>query len=106
LFDLNDDDDVWVFGMNYVGQLGLGDDDRSTPIRIPNLKAMFVSDGLFHTILIDLNDDVWVFGWNNYGQLGLGDQQDRYVPTQVPNLKAMFVSAGYYHTIVIGTQIV
>uniref|UniRef100_A0A6C0IYS7 Uncharacterized protein n=1 Tax=viral metagenome TaxID=1070528 RepID=A0A6C0IYS7_9ZZZZ len=38
--------------MNDFGQLGLSDDDRSTPIRIPNLKAMFVSAGYYHTIVI------------------------------------------------------
>jgi alpha-tubulin suppressor-like RCC1 family protein len=51
IIDLNDN--IWVFGDNRVGQLGLGDrQDRNIPIQIPHFKAYQVSAGEYHTVTI------------------------------------------------------
>ena len=104
MIDFNDN--VWVFGRNSNGQLGLGDRSRSTPTQVPNIKARQVSAGTLHTIVVDLENNVWVFGHNSYGHLGLGDHDDRSGPTQVPNIKAGQVSAGEQHTVVVGTKMI
>jgi alpha-tubulin suppressor-like RCC1 family protein len=52
---------VWTFGNNQYGQLGLA-------IFECRNKAKQVSAGGDHTIIIDLNDNVWAFGLNNFGQ--------------------------------------
>jgi len=94
--------EVYVFGSNWRGQLGLGDTkDRLTPTRIPNLKAKAVSAGDEHTVVIDLEGNVWVFGDNRKGQLGLGEWVTRKNPTRIPDLKAKAVSAGFGHTVII-----
>ena len=114
------EDNVWSFGHNDYGQLGLGDQDRRTrPEQILGSKADLRSDfsrpsvgkakaisvGDFHTVVIDLEDNVWTFGRNHSGQLGLGDQEDRSRPEQIIGLKAKAISAGGVRTIVIATLI-
>ena len=72
IIDLNNN--VWAFGQNHRGQLGLGDNqNRNIPVQIPDIKAKAVSCGEHHTMIIDLNNNVWAFGYNHVGQLGLGD---------------------------------
>ena len=47
------ENNVWSFGYNNNGELGLGDNiDRLTPTKIPNLKGEKVSTGIYHTIMI------------------------------------------------------
>jgi alpha-tubulin suppressor-like RCC1 family protein len=97
---------VWGFGFNRYGQLGLGDNkDRIKPTPIlsqgDKIKAKFVSCGDYHTMMIDLDDNVWSFGDNQYGQLGLGDNQRRDIPTLLENIKARSISCGRWHTMII-----
>lgn len=108
LIDL--DDNVWAFGNNDEGQLGLGDNERRySPVQIPNLKAKQVSAGTKHSIVIDLHDNIWVFGGNLHWQLGISDNDEyrkyRIIPTLIPNLKAKQASAGFGHSIVIAKQL-
>ncbi len=67
--------DVWVFGSNVYGELGLGDDPPyiiSTP-EILRSSVLSVAAGLKHSLLLYENGDVYSFGDNEYGQLGHGD---------------------------------
>jgi alpha-tubulin suppressor-like RCC1 family protein len=103
IIDLNDN--VWMFGRNNFGQLGLGDDEnRNKPTVLTidgqNFKARAISCGRFHTMLIDLNDSVWTFGDNTYGQLGLNDDRIRSTPNAL-NLKAKAISCGTDHAVII-----
>jgi alpha-tubulin suppressor-like RCC1 family protein len=107
---------MWTFGSNFNGQLGLNNKNfQHTPTKIPllsfgipDLKFKYVSAGLNYTVGIDINNDVWTFGENGYGQLGLGDFTNRMIPTIIPfaslglhNIKFQFVSAGSHHTLAI-----
>jgi alpha-tubulin suppressor-like RCC1 family protein len=101
-------DEVWTFGNNRYGQLGLGDENfRATPTKIsfaafnlPDLQFKSIAAGGAHTVAIDFNNDIWVFGSNAVGQLGLGDTRARFIPEKIPNLKGKFIVAGMNHTIV------
>jgi alpha-tubulin suppressor-like RCC1 family protein len=91
--------DIWVFGNNQFGQLGLGDtQNRVIPTKLPDLKAKSISINASHSIVIDFTDSLWVFGENECGQLGLGDTANRLTPIKIENFKFQFVSAGNCHT--------
>ena len=62
---------VYAFGLNNFGQLGVGDDKEiNTPIMIPGIKAQSICCSQFYTMIIDLNSEVWAFGDNEDGKLG------------------------------------
>ena len=73
-FALTATEQVFGWGLNDVGQLGLGHlNDRGSPellTAVSNVKS--ISCGLSHTILVLQNGSVWASGNNDGGQLGLG----------------------------------
>jgi len=103
------DNRVWVWGSNKYGQLGLGRVHRNfyeTPNFIPNIKALHISAGGYHTALIDNNYRLLIFGSNKYSQLGLTTNGP--VDTPIPYMadgKFYRVSAGLNSTLSIGNQI-
>ncbi|GAH68795.1 unnamed protein product, partial [marine sediment metagenome] len=93
---------VWAFGNNDHGQLGLGDLlCRNKPTQILNVKAKTISCGQEHTIIIDTTASLWSFGHNIDGQLGLGDNNDRCTPAQIYDTKAKAISCGGYCSMII-----
>jgi alpha-tubulin suppressor-like RCC1 family protein len=103
--DINNN--VWTFGRNNVGQLGLGDTrERAIPTMIQphtfglrDFRVKSIYAGSNQTMVIDFNDDVWVFGENNFGQLGVGDMLNRLLPTKINNFKAKYIAVGSEHTV-------
>lgn len=139
---------VWVWGMNIKGELGLGhknfvnspqllngiqaknisygnsmgpmlidinnnvliisfnDADSSLTkfIRIPDIKAKYVSGGWDHSALIDMDDNIWVFGKGNHGQLGLGNYESVNKFIRLPKLKAKQIECGFFMTILIDLE--
>ncbi|KAL0221819.1 hypothetical protein RCL1_001673 [Eukaryota sp. TZLM3-RCL] len=87
--------EVWGFGLNHLGQLGLGDyQTRLNPTRIQfagSFVAKHVSCGWDHSGVISEANELFTFGENDYGQLGLGDTVRRANPTKVSSLE---VSSG------------
>ena len=80
--------DVYAFGWNIYGDLGLGDmDTRYIPTKIENLSNVkAIAAGEHHTLILLENGDVYASGVNLSGQLGLGDLENRNVPTKIRNL--------------------
>jgi alpha-tubulin suppressor-like RCC1 family protein len=80
--------DLYVWGANADGQLGLGDSTpRDTPTKVPglsNVKA--VSLGYEFSAALTANGDLYTWGLNDEGQLGLGDLTKRNTPTKVTSL--------------------
>jgi alpha-tubulin suppressor-like RCC1 family protein len=65
MIDLNDE--VWIWGQHdYIPNI------QDTPTRL-NMKALDLSLGLTHIMLLDLDHNVWIWGDNEFGQLGLGE---------------------------------
>lgn len=90
-------DEVWMWGLNFYGQLGVGwDSYREKPIKVENTwlrgNPIDLDLGFSHSgVIIDYNDDglgdeVWMWGQNNYGQLGIGTNKDAHSPTKVTKL--------------------
>ncbi|KTD74932.1 hypothetical protein Lwal_2973 [Legionella waltersii] len=77
---------LFACGLNFYGQLGLGDkNDRISlqPVTLPECLNSLegIAAGGLHTLVFgrDSNKKPLLFacGWNNFGQLGLGDKNDR-----------------------------
>lgn len=103
------DGDVYSFGGNQFGQLGIGSDQAETIPKLvdapslENKNARSVSCGARHSAIITDEGEVFCWGWNKYGQLGLGDSMDRNVPCIVPvdGYHPLNVSCGWWHTLVL-----
>jgi len=81
---LDHNNNLWSFGKNDHGQLGLNDDtSRNLPAKLPLSNWQSVDAGANHVLTVNSNKELWSFGGNNNGQLGLGDRTDRYEPTKV-----------------------
>ena len=107
---IDQQDNIWSFGWNVHGQLGLGDNiKRFSPTQIAEVKAKFAACGGSHTLLIDPQNNVLSFGYNNNGQLGLGFGYgtNRLIPAQIPlpeGVKAKYIACGYSHSIIIDQE--
>ena len=82
--------DLYVFGSNFLGQLGLGNRDLEG-VQIGIIQNHFFDQlGLIKEIILGWNnsmvllenEDLYVFGWNSSGQLGLGNRNLQLVPIQ------------------------
>ena len=83
-----DDNKVYAFGSNELGQLGVGKERFITiPTPIVNLpKIQKVSCGYWFTICIDFDGFMWSFGDNMYGQLGTGDKKHYNTPQKISKI--------------------
>ena len=97
---------IWAWGNNSRGQLGLGDTtDRTTPTEITAFhgkRIKSVACGFRHTMVVLENGELWATGNNTDAQLGLGDTENRTRPEQVMALagkNVVAVACGGYHTL-------
>lgn len=68
---ITDSGDVYVWGSNKHGQLGLPDRYIKVPMKIDlPLPCAALAGGTTHTIAILTDGTVWAWGENTYGQLG------------------------------------
>jgi len=83
--------EVYSFGFNTNGQLGVGDKEhRNTPTKaiLPDATEICrISCGYYHTMMLDTTDSLWLSGRNMDGQLGLGDSADRLTPEKLEHEK-------------------
>eukprot|EP01091_Cochliopodium_minus_P013291 TRINITY_DN4247_c0_g1_i1.p1 TRINITY_DN4247_c0_g1~~TRINITY_DN4247_c0_g1_i1.p1 ORF type:complete len:316 (-),score=72.14 TRINITY_DN4247_c0_g1_i1:58-1005(-) len=94
--------ELFVFGDNSNGQLGLGQKifsvDKPT-LLMTNPTIEIVSVGQIHTILYTSNGDLLGFGDNSFGQLGLGEEIVD-TPKLIMNAKIRNVASGQYFTLI------
>jgi alpha-tubulin suppressor-like RCC1 family protein len=102
---------LWVFGKNNMGQLGLGDDKwKTSPTLNKNLKNIVqASSGYDHSLCLDNQGRVWSFGENEFGKLGLGLKplKDRraLIPELITDLADIIqISTGNSHSLCLNNQ--
>uniref|UniRef100_A0A671RTN1 HECT domain-containing protein n=1 Tax=Sinocyclocheilus anshuiensis TaxID=1608454 RepID=A0A671RTN1_9TELE len=103
---LSKDGQLFVWGENSSGQLGLGKGEPST-LSPQTLKSLCgiplaqISAGGDHSFALSLSGAVFGWGKNSAGQLGLNDEQDRAFPCHIKFLrsqKVVYISCGEEHT--------
>lgn len=99
---------VYVWGRNECGQLGIGNTtNQTTPqlLTLPNgEKPISVYMGHSHSIVITDKDNYYTWGRNDYGQLGIGNKINQLTP-QLLNLsiegKPTSISLGFISSMVL-----
>ncbi len=77
---IDENGEVWAFGKNGEGQLGLGDtEDRKHYVKVPHLKNIVAvtlssSSATSYAIALDAQGEIWGAGSADYGMLGLGKE--------------------------------
>jgi alpha-tubulin suppressor-like RCC1 family protein len=76
---------IWACGLNYEGELGLGDTiNRTTPSQIQtDSDWSIVEGGGGHSLAIKTNRTLWAWGNNSKGRLGDGTTDFRTTPRQI-----------------------
>lgn len=103
---LSRDGQLFTWGQNTSGQLGLGKGEPGKPApsllkSLAGIPLAQISAGGDHSFALSLSGAVFGWGKNRAGQLGLNDKQDRAVPCHIKFLrsqKVVYISCGDEHT--------
>lgn len=108
---LDSDGNVWSFGLNNKGQLGLGHaGTRKIPTQLTYIhtKIVDIAVGYIHNLLLDIDGDVWSFGSNYNNQLGYESDDIHAVADKLyvfgkthENLKFTKIAAGIMHSLLL-----
>lgn len=101
---VNSSGEVYSWGQNNYGQLGLGNDSlQESPQKINLSGVNQISAGAYHTFAILENGDVYSWGRNQDGQLGIGNNDLSKLESPRKNTflskKTIIVSCGDYFTL-------
>jgi alpha-tubulin suppressor-like RCC1 family protein len=103
---LTENNETYVCGGNYSGQLGLGDKkNRNIYTKLEHnfgkIKNIYCGD--YHNIILNEYDELYVCGNNCGGQLGLGDNKDRNTYVKLENNfgKIQNIFCGGFHSIIL-----
>lgn len=101
---LSDSNEIFVWGRNTTGQLGLGynsSSKNSTPIKIEGNTWTDIACGNMFSGATNSSGELYTWGLNNYGQLGIGNTSSRNQPTKVNLDSVSLISFGGYHVFTI-----
>ncbi|KAF4672272.1 hypothetical protein FOL47_000716 [Perkinsus chesapeaki] len=103
---LSQDGDVWGWGSNERGQLGLGyGGENIRPVRLPIKNAVRISAGRTHSAYVDRAGCLWTCGDNRKEQCGWGfDGMDTICKFALIYSSIVSVACGWSHTIALRTD--
>ncbi|XP_043929108.1 RCC1 and BTB domain-containing protein 2 isoform X2 [Protopterus annectens] len=97
-----DNGEVYVWGYNGNGQLGLGSNgNQPTPCRVAALQGVHVCQvvcGYAHTMALTTDGSIYAWGANAYGQLGTGNRSNQSYPVNVQLPKERIIEIAACHS--------
>jgi len=94
--------ELYSWGANPQGQLGLGDQNinRSSPTQVGALTTWLSIDSWYHVISVQTNGTLWTWGPDGSGRLGHNTlNQEEFSPVQVGSSTWNFAAAGGEHSL-------
>eukprot|EP00434_Breviolum_minutum_P039719 symbB.v1.2.035281.t1/scaffold4712.1/size36010/3 len=86
---------LWTWGQNNHGQLGLGHTNR----QLQPVQAAIAAGG-YHSLALSNTGELWTWGHNGDGQLGIGHTNNQLQPVKVPIDKSFVaIAAGDWHSL-------
>jgi alpha-tubulin suppressor-like RCC1 family protein len=103
---LANDGQLWSWGMNLFGQLGLGHNQTvSDPQLVRQSRFKAIAAGTYHSLGLDPNGRVLSWGQNTYGQLGRSGIAERPVMIDgLTNVPFCALAAGARHSLALDTN--
>lgn len=90
---------LYVWGINSNGMLGLGDTtSRSSPVQVGALTNWSSVSNSEFTLAIKTDGTLWAWGLNTYGQLGFGNTTSYSSPKQIGSLTNWLSVVSIYRT--------
>lgn len=86
-FAITEDGSLYAWGLNDVGQLGLGDENnRNTPTKVSGISGKITNISEKSKSIVAITEDGYVYAWgaNGIGQFGLSGTNN--TPTQINNI--------------------
>jgi len=108
---LTDEGEVYIWGSNAHGQLGLGkklDEEVADPTRLPNMKDVVdISCGSYHTMLVNRDGEVFAFGMTRDGRIP-SEKEEETKPLKIcgkiKKHKIIQVHCGKRHNLLVGVK--
>nr|XP_033798714.1 probable E3 ubiquitin-protein ligase HERC4 isoform X2 [Geotrypetes seraphini] len=105
-FALSKGSEVYSWGQNKYGQLGIGYEykNQTSPQLVKTLLGIpfaQIAAGGAHSVVLTLSGAIFGWGRNKFGQLGLNDENDKYYPVLLKSLrsqKIIHICCGEDHT--------
>lgn len=98
------DGSALIWGTNGHGQLGLGEQQDTTPQKLSfSSPIVAVACGGFHTLILLEDNSLYVAGFNSNNELGLGDNESRRTWTKHPisdTQKIIGIAVGGNHSMI------
>lgn len=98
---LNADGQVYCWGDNSYGQLGIGStENEESPVLVPDLvNIIMVKAGAYHTMALSQDGIVYVWGRNTFGQIGNGTSIASLKPVRIDSIPPVNeIAAGAFHS--------
>lgn len=103
---LTNQGEIFTFGNNKSGQLGLGDCmDRNEPhkVSLNNIKSLCGGTSKYHSACVSVNGEVFSWGDAKYGKLGYLSDSDQLTPKMISTWDSEFVPP-VITSVVVGTE--
>ncbi|KAK2490179.1 hypothetical protein MC885_007775, partial [Smutsia gigantea] len=101
--------ELFAWGQNSYGQLGVGRIFASTPTpeiveHLSGVPLVQISAGEAHSMALSMSGNIYSWGRNDFGQLGLGHTENKESPSLIEALddqKVEFLTCGGFHTVLL-----